>query len=417
MEKEFCEFFGEVLDIIVLDAKQDNSSANRNTVMREVCDSIPGVSLDTVIGYPKPSKGVKNPQPETVEAFAKRLLACTFPNRIPNDYVVEYLESAKHEDPDRFLREEKAIGYYTKKYPLVEPLVGRGELIKNSLAMLRSERVLLLWGLSGNGKTAIAIHCAHESKEEVNGIIWKTDSHSQSLTLTQLLDGILDNIHLNKLGQIDVGKKIARICDHIQTNGLKILLVIDNLSNLTEGNSDDIIDFISRHFSALVNCRTIITTQKLPKAFIKMSNEIQIKGLSKENGVILMRKTLVNVNVSDEDLEAIVEKTGGNPQILPAAASMLNSRLQTSEEILESLNDCDDLSGNPETSWFRKFYELVWAHLSTEVKTIVLATSLFPKSASFEVLKRITGLSSKKFKEARRCAYEFSLVEEYKLGA
>ena len=367
------------------------------------------ISFHTIMDLAKKNRVVHIPPHRSiVEAVAKRLISIKYPEPVGVDYIVAYLEAADYNHPYGFLCKEKVPGCYVKECPTVPCLVGRDQTLEESATHLSDQCVLLLWGLSGNGKTALAIQCADKYKNKMDAILWETaDDSLQPLTLTRLLDSMSDKLHMGQFKQIaDETSKISEICKFISNNNLKILLVVDNFNAVPEENAKDIVRFISDHFSGLDKCKTIITTQARPNDLIKRCYDIHVVGLEKRHGVALMRVNLGGLKISDDSLAGIVKACDGNPQILLTAVQLLK-RSVMHEEILESLVDCED-------NWFTEFYRLVWRHLTTDVKTVVMATSLFPKSVSVEALEKVTGLSSKKFRVARSRACDYSLIERYK---
>ena len=344
------------------------------------------------------------------EATVRSLIRWTYGTSDPitKDFLLEYLKSANHPDPAVFLCQEKVVGCYTKNYPQALELVGREAMIEEGVASIKEGRVLLMHGLSGNGKTQLAIHCVAEASEDADAIIWEVGDNSlQPLTLARLLDSMADKLHKSELKDIPKeSEKVTKICRFLKDSGIKVYLVIDNFNAIPQQNMRSVINFISDNFSKLPDCRTIITTQANPNTQIQRCINMSIPGLSEDQGVKLMLSRLGDVAINEDSLRAISHATGGNPQVLLTAVQMLKE-FDTTEEILLSLQDCADKNG-----WFTAFYKTVWEHLSSEVKQIVLATSLFPKSVSIKALEQVTGLED--FKSHLIHAYDYCLVERYK---
>lgn len=103
-------------------------------------------------------------------------------------------------EPLRYLRDLRPSSH--RLPPLAEGFVDRGNVVRNTIAMLEAHRVGLLWGISGIGKSQIAIAAASAPWREFHWTIWARNIPLRSAADLAAVDVTGLGIRHNLLGML-----------------------------------------------------------------------------------------------------------------------------------------------------------------------------------------------------------------------
>jgi AAA+ ATPase superfamily predicted ATPase len=213
------------------------------------------------------------------------------------------------------------------KPPKLEYFLGRRNELKSLRGWMESDtqKIIVIYGVAGIGKTAVASKIAEEYKT-VKNIFWYR-LHSFD-TLNDVLNAVsifLYNLdkrrlyyHLATKGNVEIKETLRLLEDGMKD--VQILLVFDDFHKANK----DITVFFSLFLEILrriTPVKVIIITRHLPAfynrsdVFVKkIVGELQMSGLDEKNSEILL--TYRNIDIHKQDFKKIYDLTGGHPLCL-----------------------------------------------------------------------------------------------------
>lgn len=213
--------------------------------------------------------------------------------------------------------------------PPAPRLVGRASQLAEMLAVLagdeahrNSARICLIRGMAGVGKTALALHAAHQLMPVfTDGCVYRDlggDTTGVSPTRPEdLLEWLLRHLRVDAKA-MPVGLADRAALYRGRTRGKRILLVLDNVRH-----SDQVMSVLPSE----AGCAVIVNTRHR-LASVDAAVHIDLDPLPRADARDLLRQTATPNAVPDDDpvpveeVEQIVERCGDLPLAIHIAASM-----------------------------------------------------------------------------------------------
>ncbi len=321
---------------------------------------------------------------------------------------LERLESSSSVDQRQM---ETAARSSSSKFPLpVVPcnLPPRGEFIgrereKEQVRQALATRsfLVVISGVGGIGKTALALEVAHElwEKRSYEAVLWTTAKGERKLDLNDILDIFARTTNYPYITQLPPEEKKLEVARLLQAQ--KCLLVVDNFETITDESVD--------HF--LLNLpepsKAIITSRELS---IQEARVVSLKGMEQVEALALIRNEGKRLGLepveraADEVLLRLYEATGGAPLAIKWAVGQIKQRGQSLDSVLDGLYGA---KGNI----FEFMFSHSWEMLSEDARRVLMVIPIFATSASKEALEATSKVKKWDLDEGLGQLVEMSLVE------
>ena len=238
------------------------------------------------------------------------------------DYLRDEFEYTIH-SKKKYPKELNAFASYK-----VSELIGRGELLENINESFKKNNLVLIQGMGGIGKTAIAKGYIESYKESYSHIAYVEITTTLTEDLLKRLNNIDTSFKIDYL--IDTVSNIYNLIDRLRIIE-DTLLVIDNLNN-----EDDL-----RKYKGLLesfNWKILITTRALPQTY--KSETIKVSHLSPVLAFSLFEKHYDNIIEDKNTVERILHKIRYHTKltILLAKVALTNPFIRL-EQMANKVND------------------------------------------------------------------------------
>ena len=210
-------------------------------------------------------------------------------------------------------------------YKDLDKVYGRqGDLEKLDMLLKSNDRLALINGLGGVGKTTLATSYFMEKSSFYDSRYWLEYEDSLENSFFKLYSHLFDG----DMKGLEKEAALSKILDHINNTKGQNLLVVDNLSD-----SDDIklITGLSPNWKVLITSR---------KEFEQIEN-LELDILDEKAAKELFINTYKLKEYDEKTLDKILKKCGGHALTIELIAkiSLKNSKRRTLEDVLESLDN------------------------------------------------------------------------------
>ena len=274
-------------------------------------------------------------------------------------------------------------------------------------------RTVLITGIGGIGKTAIAKQLSSAVKEEFDYVIWRSlrEAPSVEKILSDIVRVLSD--HQEMYLADNLSEAIGLLIENYLKNS-RVLIVLDNAESvMKQGNQAG--QFQANHvgyrllFNALGleehNSCLLLTSREKPQSIEallvpeKPIRLLELEGLTfHEAGDIFTNK---EIEGSREEFEGIFDLYGGNPLFLELAAKHIKEVYQS--DVTSFYREASFVVGQPlrdvedEREAIRKMLDWYFSRLSEEQKEIVYWLAINREPVSIETLSEdVLSVSSKK---------------------
>lgn len=193
-------------------------------------------------------------------------------------------------------------------------LLEREQQLEDLSKYLDNEKLIIIEGLGGIGKTQLLLNALEKDKSEIVTIWFDIENYKQlsdlELTIYQALQhhGLGDN-HSSLVDQL---------------NQLPIRIIFDGFEALLSNQNDDSISFLVQLYTKTKKPQFIITSQidlstlDIPKVIMKLD------GLSNEGSIKLINQIIGNSkNYNDNDIKYLADFCDGHPLSLKLIGALL----------------------------------------------------------------------------------------------
>jgi len=303
-----------------------------------------------------------------------------------------------------------------------ERLIGRENEVAQLVDVLNNptgETVVLISGLGGTGKTALALEVARKCMQRglFEGIVWETARLEEFVGVTVasrasvLSDydsflasisrqmGIKHPVDANSSERHSAIRDVFRKAPH--------LIVLDNLEDIHQEET-----WVQRINDLLSPSRALLTSRVLSPA-LASSHCIHLKGLSLDSSIEFLRTesrrkrgAVAAVEGKDKLLEAIHFATGGMPLAMQLVLGQLTLGYLV-EDILATLRTAQ----LPQESLYQFIYFAIWNRLPEPSQKLLVAAATFDSSVAKAMLQRAAKLSDDAISGATVQLIQASLLE------
>jgi len=209
-------------------------------------------------------------------------------------------------------------------------LIGRYDLLKNLKQELFASGQLVLRGLPGVGKTALAIELANDSEvleHFPDGVLWVTLGREANV-LSHLDEwGATLGIPPDKMGGSASTEMRAKDI-HRAIGARRMLLVVDDAWET---------DVALTFWLGASHCAHLITTRSLEVAG-EFANQRVVPELDENNGLMLLEQSIPELVQDKQDALRLVDAVGGLPLALVVAGKYLKKRTAVGQPLQEALD-------------------------------------------------------------------------------
>jgi len=279
--------------------------------------------------------------------------------------------------------------------------IGREKEMEQVRQALASRSYLVvIEGIGGIGKTALALEVAHELWEEglYEAVIWTT-ARDRALDLNDILDTFARTIDYPYIAQLPPEEKPTEAAKLMRAK--KCLLLVDNYETIKDEAVPGFLLNLPEPSKALITTRHHALGE---------ARTIPLKGMEQGEALALMRAEGERLGLEsvqqagDEILLRLYQVTGGAPLAIKWAVGQIKQKGQSLDSVLDSLYGArGDL--------FEFMFSRSWEMLSEYARRILMVMPIFATSASKEAIEAASDMHIWDLDEGLGQLVEMSLVE------
>ena len=231
--------------------------------------------------------------------------------------ISEWEEQAHSAAPAESAPSRAAVPFTVPPRP-THGLVGRGDLLDELKSRLQSSTRLVLHGLPGVGKTALAVELGHEMRAHfVSGVLWTSLGPAPDIAVQFHLWESAMGLHASEIRELrDLKSRASQL--HSLIGEKQILMIVDDVWDEAAARSFEI---------GGPSCRYLFTTRS-PKIAAALADEasVGVPELDEEAGISLLEHFVPRPkrSVAGRRRE-LVQAVGGLPQALVIAGGALRT--------------------------------------------------------------------------------------------
>ncbi|MFH4702873.1 hypothetical protein WKW72_19680 [Vibrio alginolyticus] len=207
-----------------------------------------------------------------------------------------------------------AISLHNELPPLPADFVVRKE--EDSIVeMIKNNQVSAIHGVSGIGKSKVALGVAHKLYDEFDSVIW-----------VNLGEGKKFDFKSVKVGDFDKNLNLANLCETYKT-----LVILDNFF----GNADE----LESNFCSFANpnSRIIITSIERP---LGRKNSFHLSEMDESESRSLIRS---HINIDDDQIESFISNIGGHPLCLELVCQIIQDEEYDETQIYDFIKEIEQI--------------------------------------------------------------------------
>jgi hypothetical protein len=300
---------------------------------------------------------------------------------------------------------------YTRLFGVAEGEVKLLDLLEDS----EGPAVIAIIGIGGIGKTALTDRVVRQIIRRFifHKVLWlrveyqtlSGQSRQPELTIETVLTGLSNRIWPDQAEGMSAQQRLVRLRQELESR--PYLIVIDNLENEADG------DYLLNQLRAFARPSRFLLTSRNHLAERAAVFNLWLRELSPADAAEFLHYHAQErgidsfADVSDENIAAIYEVTGGNPLALKLTIGLLDVL-----PLAEVLADLTVSHTDPIQGMYRHIYRRSWKSLSDDGRTLLQAMPLVSESGGTpQYLRTVSGLVKENLWPALQELHNRSLVE------
>jgi len=213
--------------------------------------------------------------------------------------------------------------------PSVDTFIGRKSEYKNLSQIIQENRIVLIEGFSGIGKSALASYYALNKAADYDAIVWHEIQDDESAI--SIIENISEKLktqgqgflHNAIWGQQKTAISTIKILAE-QLRRAKNLLIFDSFEKFLDDNHKiklDFEDLITELFKSSFNSKILLATKVKPRphpGLLSQYTTFELKGLTDQDSTDLLSELgkKHNIDLDTSSVKQIHKITGGHPMAL-----------------------------------------------------------------------------------------------------
>ena len=284
---------------------------------------------------------------------------------------------------------------------------GRAEETKVVLDGIGHPRawIILIDGIGGVGKSALALNCAEQIKEaaalgenDFEYVIWASAKTERLMAsgITQLQPEFTDLESLTRtvlevtgFGDYQSQDPVALVKEILEIS--KTLLVLDNLEIVSDPDFYEFLQEVPSPSKVLATTRTRLEGSQ---------KNVRLTALPVSDALALIRQLATDLDSpelrgeADQTLVSLINRVGG----IPLAIKLAVGRIATGMPLAAYLDKLD--SGAAQQDLLEFCFMESWSNLKEDAKQVLLAIMLFGEAPSEAEMRRVIGMPEMRLSEA-----------------
>lgn len=277
-------------------------------------------------------------------------------------------------------------------------IYGRQAELKRLTEYLSDSQTIILYGIKGIGKTAIAVELVERVKDSYKYVCWRSLTANSSL---EVVSAILEQFSVN-VSNVGLETKVAWLVGFMQQH--RCLLIFDNVDTILDCDTkSEFIAFFS-YLSTVIHQSSIIliSSRRLNTVTSIKSQSFSIDGLSLKAVAMMFRDR--GITVSDRALTELTKFYAAHPLSLHLAATTIKDIFDG--DVKEFLAQKIAVFSEIEKVLNKQFEQL-----SSEI-SILYWLAVNDEPASLEQLRENTKVSSRQIVECLRKLQDYLFINK-----
>jgi hypothetical protein len=361
-------------------------------------------------------RGFVPPDHRTVKMLAEAAVKRAFLSR---RWLSRFLHTARDPNPDEVLDElcpttlidpaATALPRHNLPPASYAEFVMRPKPFADVLEALRQRTaVVVIHSLGGMGKTSLAREVASQCLQADSNsptfdcAVWVSDAEHPGYTnLNIVLDEIARTLGYENL--LDRSEDDKRRSIEQVLRSQRVLLVVDNFETIGDNG-------LLRWLLKLPEpSKVLITTREYRREYRNGTWPIELGGFNNDEAELFLDQRLRHLRIDHlaydrEQLQNLIEVTGGNPKALGMALGNLKFSRHTLQQVIDDLRTAQG-------ECFSLLFETNWSLLDEAARRVLLAATLFRPSADPDALAATADVRSMAFHRALEQLVDLSMLD------
>jgi tetratricopeptide (TPR) repeat protein len=294
--------------------------------------------------------------------------------------------------------------------------IGREQEVEQTLQALKSRHPLVsIEGMGGIGKTSLAIEVAHaclpggqaDLPTPFEAAVF-ISAKDRDLELNDLFDVISYTLDLPYIAQSPPERKSQEVGRALREH--KVLIIADNFETVAD---EALLAFLQQEVPE--PSKAMITTRQEQ---LRMVWPVPLRGLAEADAIELIRRHARTLRLPeiiqaiDDELQPLVEVTGGNPYAIVTSLGYLKRGALTLRELINAL----DQAGESVEEIFEYIFTQAWGATDEEGQSTLMVMPFFVDWASRDAIEAATGVGGYYLRRGIETLVEMSLLRKVEDG-